>query len=263
MIKNILLAEDDRGTSLLVKTQLERYGYRVSTAENGLEALNILQSEKIDLVITDVVMPEMDGVDFYMAMKQDATTASLPVIIVTDKQVFKDSFAALGVDHFVPKTSDISNLIEKIHTVEVGYSPMKNYTKALVGGTHSVVLVQMQTLLGEKGCLVSTADKSADFLSKCFLMKPHLILLDVAMHDDATAADMIRSLRCYDFLKKATILVYSFFSPEEAGQVRDILGDLEGRVADCLASGANRYIGRFNRMTFMDQIGEFLIEGAG
>src|SRR5580698_9139353 len=100
MIKNILLAEDDRGTALLVKTQLEAKGYKVYTAGNGIEALKILSSQSIDLIITDVIMPKMDGVDLYAAVKNDPKKNHLPIIIVTDKDVFKKSFSSLGVSNF-------------------------------------------------------------------------------------------------------------------------------------------------------------------
>src|SRR5438876_12383075 len=112
MIKNILLAEDDRVTSLLVKTQLTTKGYFVYTAANGIEALKILSSQSIDLIITDVVMPQMDGVDLYEAVKKDPKTTDIPIIIVTDKAIFRESFASLGVSNFVEKTTNINVLLE-------------------------------------------------------------------------------------------------------------------------------------------------------
>jgi CheY-like chemotaxis protein len=110
-IKDILLAEDERGTAALIKRRLEQQGFHILLAGNGREALDIINSQKVDLLITDVVMPEMDGVELYLALKQDKKTESLPVIIITDKEMFQNSFSALGVDHFVDKASNINMLI--------------------------------------------------------------------------------------------------------------------------------------------------------
>ncbi len=147
MFKRILLAEDDRASAQRVKNQLEHFGYNVITVGNGRQALDIILSEPVDLLITDVVMPEMDGVDLYLALKQDERTAHLPVIIITDKQMFKDSFATLGVDHFVPKASDIKMLLKKIHDIEKAggaQAEFNEYRKILIGGADRGVLSRMQ-----------------------------------------------------------------------------------------------------------------------
>jgi CheY-like chemotaxis protein len=258
MIKNILLAEDERGTALLVKTQLERYGYEVLLAYNGLQALDIIAKQPVDLVITDVVMPEMDGVDLYMELKKGKETANLPVIIVTDKQVFKESFQALGVDYFVPKASDISNLIEKIKTIEIAKGKERNLYKVIVGGTNSAVLDQMKSLLYGDGVLVSTAESSLDIVTKAFLMAPNVIVLDIGLKDNVTMAELIRSLRCYSFLKRSHILTYSHFSPEDIGGGNaGALDSFQEEVKACQEAGATKYLGRFNRAVFLDQIREF------
>jgi CheY-like chemotaxis protein len=258
MIKNILLAEDERGTALLVKTQLERYGYEVLLAENGLQALDIIVKHPVDLVITDVVMPEMDGVDLYMELKKRKETAGLPVIIVTDKQVFKESFQALGVDYFVPKASDISNLINKIKTIELAKGKERNLYKVLVGGANSAVLDQMKSVLYDDGVLVSAAESSLDIVTKAFLMAPNIIVLDVGLQDNVTMSELIRSLRCFGFLKRSVILTYSYFNPEDVGANNaGVLQNIEEEVKACQEAGATKYIGRFNRAIFLDQIREF------
>ena len=258
MIREIVLAEDDRGTALLVKTQLERYGYNVMVANNGIEALALVSSQSIDLLITDVVMPEMDGVDLYLELKKDPRTADLPVIIVTDKQMFKESFSSLGVDHFVPKTSDISLLIDKIKQIERALpTKVRDYRKVIIGGTQSSVVEQMRGSLQALGCLVSTADNSMDITSKVFLMTPHLILLDVLLKDNVSAAELIRAFKCFKFLNKAIIATYAHLSPEQIGSDSSTLAFVEEEVKACQEAGADKYLGRFNRLNFVDSLKEF------
>jgi CheY-like chemotaxis protein len=258
MIKTILLAEDERGTALLVKTQLERYGYEVLLAGNGLQALEIIIKHPVDLVITDVVMPEMDGVDLYMELKKRKETAGLPVIIVTDKQIFKESFQALGVDYFVPKSSDISNLIDKIKSIEMAKGKERNLYKVLVGGANSSVLDQMKTVLYGDGILVSAAESSLDIVTKAFLMAPNMIVLDIGLQDNVTMSELIRSLRCYSFLKRTIILTYTYFNPEDIGTNNTgNLENIELEVRACQEAGATKYLGRFNRAMFLDQVKEY------
>jgi CheY-like chemotaxis protein len=256
MIQTILLAEDDRGTALLVKIQLERHGYKVLVAYNGVEALTIIRSEKIDLLITDVVMPEMDGVDLYLELKKIPETRNLPIIIVTDKQVFKDSFFALGVNHCVTKTSDISLLLEKIK--EVGHATVEtqSYRKILVAGANSATVEQMKVLLQGKGALVSTADTTMDLVSKAFLMHPHLILLDISMKESVAPEEAIRSLQCYHFLSNTMILTYACLSPDEMGIAQGTLESMAEQIKVCQEAGATKYLGRFNRVTFLESLQE-------
>ncbi|MBF0569899.1 MAG: response regulator [Candidatus Omnitrophica bacterium] len=260
MIRNILLAEDERGIALLVKTQLERHGYVVHTAQDGLEALEVLRKELIDLLVTDVVMPRMDGVDLYLEIKKEKRTASLPIIIVTDKEVFKESFSALGVDHFLPKTSDIDSLLGKIRTIERQAVNNKDYHKVLVCGENDEILGQMQALLRERGCLVTTAKTTLDIVSKALQMTPHLIVIDVALKGHVSAKELIRSLKCYDFLHRSQIVAFSHFLPDQLGGSVGLIEGLEDEIKGCLEAGARKYIGRFNRVTFLDQLQEFGIK---
>ncbi len=260
MIREIVLAEDDRGTALLVKTQLERYGYNVMVANNGVEALALILSQSVDLLITDVVMPQMDGVDLYLELKKDPRTVNLPVIIVTDKQMFKDSFSSLGVDHFVPKTSDISLLFDKIKEIEKSSPRVVDYRKILIAGTQSSVVEQMKVCLRTCGCLVSTVDNSADLLSKVFMMTPHLVLLDVMMKDYAMTSEIVRALKCFRFLNKTNIATYSSLSPDQLGMDIAMQDMVEEEVRLCQAAGASRYLGRFSRLTFLESLKEFGIK---
>ena len=253
MIKNILLAEDDRGTALLVKTQLESKGYKVQTAGNGIEALRILSSHAIDLIITDVIMPNMDGVDLYGAVKKDPKFTNIPIIIVTDKAIFKESFASLGVANFVEKTTDISKLLEKITHIEQEANEIKRYRKVLISSTHAVVINQMRTALHGMKYLVCAANNSSEILSNALMMVPHILVLDVLFEDNASSHEIIRSLRAFNVLKNMKIVTYAFF-PEDLGINVDAVQSVEIAMKLCKEAGADEYIGRFNQSFFLERL---------
>jgi CheY-like chemotaxis protein len=256
-IKNILLAEDERGTALLVKRELERQGFNVRVAGNGREALDIIHAEKIDLLITDVVMPEMDGVDLYLALKKEKSTESLPIIIITDKEMFQDSFATLGVDHFVDKASNIDMLLKKVTEIGLLSKEAKHYRKVLVSGSNHAVLAQMSSLLQGRECLVVAVNDPAEITPKAFQMKPNIILLDILAEGPVRVQEMIRSLRCYDFLKECAILTYVHFSPDAIGQSQGAMELIGDQIKECQEAGATKYLGRFNRVTFLESLKEF------
>lgn len=253
MIKNILLAEDDRGTALLVKTRLEAEGYRVCTAGNGIEALKLLSSQTFDLIITDVVMPKMDGVDLYEAVKKDPQKNHIPIIIVTDKEIFKESFSKLGISNFVEKTTDINVLLSKIADVEKFANESKKFSKILINGNQRIVLEQINTALKGMRYLVTAAYSSNDLISKALTMKPHAIVLDVLFQDNVSAHELIRALRCFSFLGQTKIITYAYF-PEHLGIDIEGVESVKEAMSQCSEAGSDQYIGRFNKGFFLEKL---------
>ncbi len=259
MIRTILLVEDDRGSSLLVQRTLQKRGYHVLLAGNGIEALKIVEQHPVHLIITDVVMPHMDGVDLYDALKKREDTRRIPVIIITDKQLFKDAFFALGVEHFIDKTDDINLLVEKIKNINIDLQK-KEYIKVLISGNNRLVVEQMSNILIAKKYLVSMADNSLDTLQKAFLMSPHIILLDLRMSDRAQTKEIVGALRCFHCLHNIKILTYVYLSPMDLvnGDAHWQIIDNESRV--CKETGGAKFIGNFNRFTFLQHFNDHVQE---
>lgn len=85
---HILVADDDINTGRLFRAVLEGEGYTVSVAKNGMEALEIMDKEVIDLVVLDVMMPEMDGYEFTKILRDANNT--LPILMISAKQMPED-----------------------------------------------------------------------------------------------------------------------------------------------------------------------------
>lgn len=110
----ILVVDDDKHTRLLFRTVLESENYTVFTAENGVKALDVMESEHIDLVVLDIMMPELDGYEFTRLLRESNNT--LPVLMVSAKQLPSDKkkgFLA-GTDDYMTKPVDEDEFLLRI-----------------------------------------------------------------------------------------------------------------------------------------------------
>ncbi len=112
----ILFADDEPDIAAIVKRKLELEGYEVIVKTNGRQALAALQEVKPDLVILDVMMPEMNGWDVCRKMKENESTGSIPVIILTAKTQNMDELMSYesGADRYVSKPIDFPLLINAV-----------------------------------------------------------------------------------------------------------------------------------------------------
>ena len=104
-VQRILVVDDSITTRTLEKNILEAAGYDVTTAINGVEALNRLEESAIDLVVTDVQMPEMDGISLTSNIREHAEFSQLPVILVTSLESPEDREQGMvaGADAYIIK----------------------------------------------------------------------------------------------------------------------------------------------------------------
>jgi two-component system chemotaxis sensor kinase CheA len=115
--KSILVAEDSITSRTLIKNILESAGYKVKTAVDGAEALSVLASEDFDLLVSDVEMPGMSGIDLTAKIRTDKRLCALPVVLVTalDSRQDRERGAEAGANAYLVKSSfDQSNLLEVV-----------------------------------------------------------------------------------------------------------------------------------------------------
>jgi DNA-binding response OmpR family regulator len=116
MSKTILIVDDKANVRTLVREYLTAEGFRVVTAENGQNALYTARQEKPDLILLDIMMPEMDGFEFIRAYRKESDT---PVILLTAKMEESDKVIGLelGADDYITKPFGMRELVARIHTV--------------------------------------------------------------------------------------------------------------------------------------------------
>ena len=110
----ILVVDDDRNTRLLLRAVLQAENYTVFTAENGEDALRVMDREHIDLVVLDVMMPKMDGYEFTRILRQ--TDNNLPILMVSARQMPADKRQGflVGTDDYITKPIDEVEMLLRI-----------------------------------------------------------------------------------------------------------------------------------------------------
>jgi len=117
--ERILIVEDDKHISKLVKYNLEKSGFQCTAAITGEEALNILDKEPIDLIILDIMLPEMDGLQVCKQIKQDRKFSTVPIIMLTAKGEEVDRIVGfeLGADDYVVKPFSPRELVLRVKAI--------------------------------------------------------------------------------------------------------------------------------------------------
>ena len=115
---SILVIDDDRQTRTILSRCMEKYGYDVTSADGGRQALQCIESQSFDLVLLDLMMPGINGFDVLKTLRLSFSMPELPIIVVTAKQESADTVMAfkLGASDYVTKPVDFDILEVRIAT---------------------------------------------------------------------------------------------------------------------------------------------------
>jgi diguanylate cyclase (GGDEF)-like protein len=133
-LEKILVVEDESSLRTLMRMQLERAGYQVATAEDGVQGLEKIHSDPPDLVLLDVMMPRMDGAEVCRHLKTNFATSQIPVIMVTAKGEMKDKLAGLsvGANDYITKPYTLEELLVRVRNI-LQWSRMQREANPLTG----------------------------------------------------------------------------------------------------------------------------------
>jgi two-component system, OmpR family, alkaline phosphatase synthesis response regulator PhoP len=117
--EHVLIVEDEEEIQELIAYNLSREGFRTSVAGSGEDALKKVRSERVDLVLLDLMLPGMDGLDVCKIIKKEEKTSSIPVIMLTAKGEESDIVTGLelGADDYIVKPFSPKVLVARIKTV--------------------------------------------------------------------------------------------------------------------------------------------------
>jgi two-component system, OmpR family, response regulator len=155
----ILVVEDNKNLLVLMRSRLEQSGYEVLRAENGQQALRVLDSFQVDLVISDIMMPQMDGFELIESLRE--ANLNMPILIVTAKEGFEDKERGfrLGTDDYMVKPIDMNEMILRVaallrraqinneHKIVIGEVVLDYNTLTVFGPDFSVELPKKEFLL--------------------------------------------------------------------------------------------------------------------
>ncbi|OEH84508.1 DNA-binding response regulator [Desulfuribacillus stibiiarsenatis] len=130
----ILVAEDNKNLLMLMKTRLEQAGYKVLQAENGREALGIIEEQHVDLIICDIMMPKMDGFELIKSLREAKYT--MPILVVTAKEAFSDKEKGfrLGSDDYMVKPIDMNEMVLRVAAL---------LRRAKIANEHKIVIGEL------------------------------------------------------------------------------------------------------------------------
>ena len=147
-MKTILVVDDEPKIVQLLRDYLERAGFRVLTASNGKTALALAHSEKPDLIILDLGLPEMDGLDVTRTLRKDS---NVPILMLTARSDETDKLIGLelGADDYITKPFSPRELVARVRVV---FRRMENYSEANTEMIHAADLDAGYAAHARDGC---------------------------------------------------------------------------------------------------------------
>jgi DNA-binding response OmpR family regulator len=196
----ILVVDDDEGIRSLLKQELTEAGYNVEEAADGKAAIVKIRERRPDLVILDVMMPEMNGFDVAAILKNDPQTMEIPIIILSVVQDKARGFR-IGVDRYLTKPIDTGLLFSEIgNLLEQG----KSRKKIMVVDEDSVTIRSLTDVLEAKGYQVVESD-AKELVENAIAAQPDIIILNSLISDKH---EIVRTLRFEKGLENVLFLIY-------------------------------------------------------
>ncbi len=180
----ILVVDDDKNMRMLFKALLEREKYTVFTAENGEDALRVMDEEYIDLVILDIMMPKMDGYEFTRTLRE--VDNNLPILMVSAKQLPEDKHKGflVGTDDYITKPIDNNEMLLRVKAL-LRRAKIASDRKIEIGD----VVIDYDSFTVTKGDEVQTLPKKEFLLLYKLLSYPNKIFTRIQLMDEIWGAD--------------------------------------------------------------------------
>ena len=180
----ILVVDDDKNTRMLFQAVLEADNYSVVTAENGEDALRVMDSTHIDLVVLDVMMPKMDGYAFTKTLRQSDN--NLPILMVSAKQLPADKKQGflVGTDDYMTKPIDEEEMLLRIRAL-LRRARIASERKIVIGS----VVLDYDSLTVSRGTETQELPQKEFLLLYKLLSYPGKIFTRIQLMDQIWGAD--------------------------------------------------------------------------
>lgn len=180
----IMVVEDDKNTRLLLKAVLEAENYTVFTAQNGEEALELMDRQHVDLVVLDVMMPKMDGYEFTKTLREN--DSNLPILMVSARQLPADKKKGflVGTDDYMTKPIDEEEMLLRIRAL-LRRAKIVSERKIAIGDA----VLDYDSLTVSRGCEVQNLPQKEFMLLYKLLSYPGKIFTRIQLMDEIWGAD--------------------------------------------------------------------------
>ncbi len=169
---NVLIVEDDKGISDFIIPELEHEGFKTRLAETGRQALDMFEAEEPDLVLLDVMLPELNGLE---VLRRIRTKSNVPVILETARGETIDKITGLnaGADDYIPKPFEIEELLARINALFRRINIMKPADSQLSVRSLALNIDRMSCSVGENEIQLS---KTEFLMLKTFIENQNKVL---------------------------------------------------------------------------------------
>ncbi len=176
-MKKVLVVDDEKAIVQMLSMNLKSLGYNVIAAYDGYEALDILNYEKVDVILLDIMMPDMDGIEVCNRIKSNPETRIIPIIMVSAKNQIEDKVLGLnnGADDYLIKPFDIQELRSRIDAAIRQVETIRNQQSNLKKGNISIDLNNFRVLC---------ASNELDLTITEFKILSELLKTDKALNKD-------------------------------------------------------------------------------
>jgi len=197
---SVLIVDDDASIRSLLRQELGEAGYLVGEAENGNDALAYVREAHPDLIILDVMMPEMNGFDVAAILKNDPQTMDIPIIILSVVQD-KSRGYRIGVDRYLTKPINTQELFAEVGSLlEQG----KSHKKVMVVDEDTTTVHTLADVLHAQGYQVVESD-GKELVEKAISSQPDIIILNSVLNG---RHEIVQTLRFEKGLENVLFLVY-------------------------------------------------------
>jgi CheY-like chemotaxis protein len=196
----ILVVDDEENIRELLTQEFTEADYQVSVAVNGRDAIEKVRRERPDLVVLDVMMPEMNGFDVAAVLKNDPQTHDIPIVILSIVQDRERGFR-LGVDRYLMKPIDTDLLFREVGTL---IEQRKSHKHVLVVDEDASTVRTLTEVLKTRGYNVSEA-RGGELVEKARVLQPDIIMLNST---SSAKPDLVQTLRFEKGLENVLFLVY-------------------------------------------------------
>ena len=196
----ILVVDDDPNIRELLTQEFAEAGYAVDIASNGRQALTVVRQDRPDLIVLDVMMPEMNGFDVAAVLKNDPLTMDIPIVILSIVQD-RDRGFRLGVDRYLTKPIDTELLFKEVGAL---IEQKKSHKRVLVVDEDATTVRTLTDVLTARGYSVLEA-RGEDLLNRAMAIKPDIIMLNSV---SSAQSDAVQMLRFEKGMENVLFLVY-------------------------------------------------------
>jgi len=220
--KRILIVDDDANIRRSMQFELEKEGYAILESSSGKDALKIAQEAKPDLIILDLLMPELDGYDVLKELREEPATENIPVLVVSIMED-KNNALQLGANDYLMKPINRADLLSTIQSLLVN-----GEKKILIVDDNTSTVRAIEYELKKNGYETCVAYNGEEGLEVCQKEKPDLVILDIMM-PVMNGYEMLKRLRENPDINHIPVIILTANS-------------IKGGRAKAVSLGAQRYI---------------------